>query len=69
MSEPVRLGEIARGDPMPPGPFRVGLMHGPRGEVEWPYTILAADGRAIAGHVNSRACADAIVFALNCVLP
>jgi hypothetical protein len=69
MSDAARPGEIARNDPMPPGPFRVGMMHGPSGALEWPYTIVSADGRAIAGHVPSKACADAIVFALNCVLP
>lgn len=58
------LGEIARGDPMPSGPYRVGLVHGPQGD-SWPYTIQCADGRAVAGHVNSLACAEAIVAALN----
>jgi hypothetical protein len=62
------LGEIGRNDPMPPGPYRVGLTHGQRGD-EWPYTIVCGDGRAIAGHIHSKACADQIVFALNCVLP
>lgn len=56
---------ITRDDPLPPGPYRVGQMHGPRGELEWPFTIEAANGQAIAGHVNSKACADAIVQALN----
>ncbi|HYJ44045.1 MAG TPA: hypothetical protein VEW06_06275 [Xanthobacteraceae bacterium] len=58
-------GEIARGDPMPDGPFRVGMMHGPNGALEWPYTVVCGDGRAIAGHVPSRECAEAIVDALN----
>jgi len=60
-----KLGEIARGDPMPPGPFSVGMMHGPNGALEWPFTIRCGDGRAIAGHVPSRECAQAIVDALN----
>jgi hypothetical protein len=58
-------GEIARDDPLPLGPFSVGLMHGPKGALEWPFTVVCGDGRAIAGHVNSRACAEAIVDALN----
>jgi hypothetical protein len=62
------LGEIARDDPMPPGPYSVGMTHGPRGD-EWPYTIQCGDGRAIAGHIHSKACAEAIVLALNIVLP
>lgn len=56
---------IAQGDPLPPGPYRVGLVHGPKGQLEWPYTIECADGRAIAGHVNSKACAEAIAAAMN----
>jgi hypothetical protein len=40
-------------------------MHGPQGALEWPFTVRCGDGRAIAGHVNSRACAEAIVDALN----
>jgi hypothetical protein len=62
---PTRRGEIARGDPLPPGPYSVGMMHGPGGALEWPFVIRCGDGRAIAGHVNSRACAEAIVDALN----
>jgi len=58
-------GEIARGDPLPPGPYAVGMMHGPQGALEWPFTVVCGDGRAIAGHVNSRACAEAIADALN----
>jgi hypothetical protein len=69
MSGRLSPGEIGRTDPMPPGPYHVGLTHGPRGDDGWPYTIVCGDGRAIAGHVNSKECADAIVFALNCVLP
>ena len=58
------LGEIARGDPLPPGPYAVGMTHTEHGD-EWPYTVVCGDGRAIAGHVNSKACAEAIVDALN----
>lgn len=65
MSEKPMLPSIARNDLLPPGPYKIGMMRGPKGELEWPYTIECADGRAIAGHVNSKACADAIVAALN----
>jgi len=58
-------GEIARGDPLPPGPYAVSMMHGPGGIREWPFTVVCGDGRAIAGHVPSRECAQAIVDALN----
>jgi len=61
----IAKGEIGRDDQLPPGPYKVGMMHGPKGELEWPFTIQCGDGRAIAGHVNSRACADAIVAAMN----
>lgn len=63
LSPPLRA-EICREDPMPPGPYSVGLCHTEYGDME-PFTICCGDGRAIAGHVNSRACADAIVAALN----
>lgn len=63
------LPSIARDDPMPPGPYSVGMTHGPRGEPEWPFTVVCGTGQAVAGHINSRACADAIVSALNAVRP
>lgn len=62
------IPEIARGDPFPPGPYAVGLVHGPHGD-SWPYTVQCGDGRAVAGHVNSLACAEAIVAALNRIYP
>ncbi len=58
------LPSIAHDDPLPPGPYAVGLTHTSRGDSR-PYTITCADGRAICGHVESRACADAIVAAMN----
>lgn len=61
---PRGLGELGAGDPLPPGPYRVGLTHGEEGDFP-PWTICCADGRAIAGHVPSRECAEAIVAALN----
>lgn len=63
------LRSIARDDPMPPGPYSVGMTIGPRGELEWPFTVVCGDGRAIAGHIHSRVCAGAIVSALNAVRP
>lgn len=56
---------IAHDDPMPPPPFAVGLTLGPSG---WgrPYTVRSmATGQAVAGHVESRQCADGIAAALN----
>lgn len=65
---PLRIA-VAHDDPMPPGPYSVGLTHWLAGDgVEHdsrPYTVLCGDGRAIAGHVESRACAEAICAALN----
>jgi len=58
------LGSIARDDPMPPGPYSVGLTLGPNG-AEWPYTVIGGTGQAIAGHIHSKHCAQAIVDALN----
>ena len=60
----VARGEIGRGDPLPAGPYAVGMTLGPNG-AGWPYTVIGGDGRAIAGQVNSQACAQAIVDALN----
>lgn len=57
-------GEIARDDPLPSGPYSVGLTKSPTGDC-WPFTVRCADGRAVAGQINSRACADAIAWALN----
>lgn len=65
---PASKGEISRTDSMPPGPYGVGMTHTQRGD-EWPYTITCGDGRAIAGHVNSRACAQAIADVLNREFP
>lgn len=57
-------GEIGAGDPMPPGPYTVGLTHTPEGDMP-PWTVVCGDGRAVAGHVPSRECAEAIVEALH----
>lgn len=58
------LPTIAHDDPLPPGPYTVGLTHGPHGDSR-PYTVVCADGRAIAGHIESRQCAQAIADAMN----
>jgi hypothetical protein len=58
------LPSIARDDPMPAGPYAIGLTLGPNG-AEWPYTVIGGTGQAIAGHIHSKACAQAIVDALN----
>jgi hypothetical protein len=55
---------VAFGDPLPPGPYAVGLTHSPRGDSR-PFTLVCGDGRAIAGHIESRACADALAEAMN----
>lgn len=62
------LPAIAFTDPLPPGPYTVGMTRTPKGD-ERPLVIRCADGRAVAGHVESRACADAIVAALNAMFP
>ncbi|MDE2103658.1 MAG: hypothetical protein KGL39_40850 [Patescibacteria group bacterium] len=51
-----------------PGPYSIGLTITSQG-LSQPYVIRCGDGRAIAGHVESRACAEAIVDALNRVFP
>ncbi len=60
-------------EPIPPGPYSVGLTHWISGDGEahdtQPYTILCGDGRAIAGHVESRQIAETIAEALNACLP
>lgn len=59
---------IARTDPLPPGPYSVGLtkiQHADGYYEGQPYTIVCGDGRAIAGHVDSAACAEAIARAMN----
>lgn len=61
-------GEISATDPLPPGPYGIGLTHTQHGD-EPPYTVVCGDGRAIAGHVNSKACADAIAEAMNARFP
>lgn len=64
---------IAHDDPMPLGPYSIGLTHWQAGDGllhdSRPYTIVCATGQAIAGHVESRACAEAIVAALNRAAP
>lgn len=57
--------EIMRDDPMPTGPYSVGYTHWEGAGDGFPYTVRCGDGRAIAGQVNSLACAQAIVDALN----
>lgn len=74
------LPAIAHGDPFPHGPYSVGLTQTLAGGGDPnnplrvtdrgpPYTIQAGDGRAIAGHIDSRASAYAIAAALNLVYP
>lgn len=64
---------IAADDPMPPGPYSVGLTYWWGGDGIChqgpPWVIECGDGRCVAGHVESRECADAIVRALNLVYP
>lgn len=58
---------IAHDDALPPGPYTIGLTNTPNG-LSRPYVIRCADGRAVAGHVESKACAEAICAALNAQL-
>lgn len=55
--------------PMPPGPYRRALTRYDEGRTGRPYVILAIDGQCVAGWINSRAAADAIVAALNAQYP
>lgn len=57
-------GELTSRDALPPGPYGVGLTHTPHGD-SVPWTVTCGDGRAVAGHVPSKAIAEAIVAALN----
>lgn len=64
-----RSGELGDGDSLPPGPYAVGLTHWidalNHHHESLPYTVTCADGRAVAGHVPSRAIAEAIAAALK----
>lgn len=52
-------------DPLPPPPYAVSLYKGPHGW-ERPFTVRSmVTGQAVAGHIESRKCADAIAEALN----
>ncbi len=60
------LGELDSTATMPPGPYNIGLTHGPNGDFP-PYTVVCGDGRAVCGHVPSAAIAGEIAMALNTV--
>lgn len=66
-------GEFGAGEPMPVGPYTVGLTRCEGVGGEWresiPWVIRCADGRAVAGHVPSREIAEAIAAALNGACP
>lgn len=66
---PVATGELGAGDPLPPGPYAVGMTRWETGDGEWhqgmPYTVRCGTGQAIAGHVPSLEIAMAIAEALN----
>lgn len=68
-ADPEMRPAIARDDPLPPGPYSVGLTHWITGNGEVhdgpPFTVVCGDGRAVAGHVESRLCAEAVASALN----
>lgn len=57
---------MATDDPMPAGPFHVGLTWD-FGAKTWmtPYTIRAANDQCVAGHIESKAMAQRIVALLN----
>ncbi len=61
-------GELDALSGLPEGPYAVGLTHQPHGDSP-PWTVTAGCGRAVAGHVPSKAIADAIAFALNMLHP
>jgi hypothetical protein len=58
-------GELDSRSLLPRGPYGVGLTHGPRGEDSPPWTVTCGTGQAVAGHVPSKAIAEAIAKALN----
>lgn len=66
--DPLFRGELGAGDPMPPGPYTVGLTkcEGPDSWYETiPWTVRCGDGRAVAGHIPSLAIAEVVAAALN----
>lgn len=60
----IRLGELDSSATLPPGPYAVGLTHGPNGDSP-PYTVNCGTGQAVAGHIPSKAIAEAIADTLN----
>jgi hypothetical protein len=72
-SNPPLRQAITAFDDMPPGPYSVGVTYWWGGDgVAYhgqPFTVTCGDGRAIAGHVESRDCADKIAAALNLAYP
>lgn len=57
-------GELSADSFLPRGEFYIGLTHSPQGDMP-PWTVCCGDGRAVAGHVPSKAIAEAIAKALN----
>lgn len=61
-----RGATLGDGEPVPPGPYRVGMLFCfTLGRYVPPYTVVAGDGRTIAGHIDNPAAAAAIAAALN----
>ena len=63
---PLAGPSLASGDPLPAGPYSVGMTWH-MGVKAWqpPYTVRAANGRVIAGHIPSRLIAQLIATCLN----
>lgn len=65
-----RVPSLGDCEPVPAGPYRVGMTfdYG-LGHRTPPYTIVAADDRTIAGHIDNLAAAMMIADALNARQP
>lgn len=61
--------QMAANDPMPEGPYRLGLTEYPGGRLGPPWVIRAANGQCVAGWIDAHQCAVGIVSALNLQFP
>lgn len=61
-----RKATLGDGEEIPPGPYRIGkLFDATHERYTRPYTIVAGDGRTIAGHIDNLAVAVLLTDLLN----
>lgn len=61
---------IGNGDPLPPGPYSLSMLYDIPGEYYLPpFSVVAGNGKTIAGHIPSLPIAKAVRDALNQVHP